>query len=228
MATNPIWITLITASLGGLLTLVGVMITQRQAHLREDARWYRECEREQTRWTREDAARSEERTQQRLADSYLEVLRIVEREGQWIEARITNLNIAAEEADLEPNPEARNWLPRRKLVKVPEPAVTDQATIAAHLAAFGPDNVRTLHQSWRSAIVKIRLELAVLQAIADNYQEGQEHPLHYLKDLREAGPGQSHARPAAAICVGSARSAGRLVRPSTATAEMGWPCRSAT
>lgn len=97
MATNPIWVTLITASLGGLLTRVGVMITQRQARLREDARWYRECEREQTRWTREDAARSEERTQQRLADSYLEVLRIVEREGQWVEASITNWKLAVEE-----------------------------------------------------------------------------------------------------------------------------------
>lgn len=51
------------------------------------------------------------------------MLRIVEREGQWIEASITNWKIAAEEAEAEPNPEARNWLPGFKRVKVPEPAV---------------------------------------------------------------------------------------------------------
>jgi hypothetical protein len=39
----------------------------------------------------------ETRTQQRLADSYLEVLRIVEREGQWVEASITNLKLTVEE-----------------------------------------------------------------------------------------------------------------------------------
>jgi hypothetical protein len=39
----------------------------------------------------------ETRTQQRLADSYLEVLRIVEREGQGVEASITNWKIGAEE-----------------------------------------------------------------------------------------------------------------------------------
>jgi hypothetical protein len=38
----------------------------------------------------------ETRTQQCLADSYLEVLRIVEREGQWVEASITNWTTAAE------------------------------------------------------------------------------------------------------------------------------------
>jgi hypothetical protein len=60
MAPTPIWVTLVTASLGGLLTLVGVMITQRHARLREDARWDREWRREQTRWAREDVARSYE------------------------------------------------------------------------------------------------------------------------------------------------------------------------
>lgn len=94
MATNAIWVTLITASLGGLLTdlltFVGVMITQRHASRRENVRGSRERDREQTRWTREDAVRSDERTQQRLADSYLEVLRLVEREAQWFEASTKN------------------------------------------------------------------------------------------------------------------------------------------
>ena len=41
---------------------------------------------------------------------------------------------------------------------MPEPAVTDQATIAAHLAAFGSANVRSLYQAWRSAITAIETE----------------------------------------------------------------------
>lgn len=41
-------------------------------------------------------------TQQRLADSYLEVLRIVEREGQWVEASITNLKFTVDEAQFLP------------------------------------------------------------------------------------------------------------------------------
>ncbi len=201
MATNPIWVTLITASLGGLLTLVGVMITQRQARLREDARWHRECEREQTRWTREDAARSEERTQQRLADSYLEVLRIVEREGQWIEASITNWKLAAEEAEVEPKPDARNWLPGFKRVKVPEPTVTDRATIAAHLAAFGSENVRTLYHAWRSTTTAIDAEEDALRWDAD-----QNYPyppsIRDLKDLQEVlQPAELAARQALADAV---------------------------
>ncbi|MGH3800195.1 MAG: hypothetical protein ACRDTD_08715 [Pseudonocardiaceae bacterium] len=42
--------------------------------------------------------------QQRLAESYLEVLCLVEREGQWVEASIRNWEIAAEEAKAVPNP----------------------------------------------------------------------------------------------------------------------------
>ena len=46
----------------------------------------------------------------------------------------------------------------RKGVEMPEPAVTDRATIAAHLAAFGSANVRSLYQAWRSAITAIETE----------------------------------------------------------------------
>lgn len=93
MATLPTWVPLVVAFLG----LGGIVLTQYMANRREDVRWHRECEREQARWTREDAARSYERTQQRLTDSYLEVPRIVEREAQWVDARITNWEIAAAE-----------------------------------------------------------------------------------------------------------------------------------
>lgn len=104
----------------------------------------------------------ETRTQQRLAESYLEVLRIVEREGQRVEASITNWKLAAEEAEFEPNPGFRDYMPGFERVKVPEPAVTDRATAAAHLAAFGSANVRRLYQFWRSTIAAIDTELDLL------------------------------------------------------------------
>ncbi|MGH4012203.1 MAG: hypothetical protein ACRDTH_29260 [Pseudonocardiaceae bacterium] len=164
---------------------------------RQSAKLARESARESAKLARET------RVQQRLAESYLEVLRIVEREAQWFEARITNLKIAVVEADLEPNPEARTFLARRKRMKMPdEPAVTDRAIVAAHLAAFGSDNVRRLHLAWRSAIAEIGLDLAVLDTIADDYQEGQEHPVRYLSDLIEKlHPNELSARQALADAI---------------------------
>src|SRR2546421_6336997 len=52
-----------------------------------------------TRWTTRQSEKQarEQRVYQRLAESYLEVLRLVEREGQWIEARIKNWAIEAAE-----------------------------------------------------------------------------------------------------------------------------------
>ncbi|MGH3900864.1 MAG: hypothetical protein ACRDTA_21995 [Pseudonocardiaceae bacterium] len=146
----------------GLLALGGALgsawLTQRNANHREDIRWDREREREQARWAHEEAARSDERTRQRLADSYLEVLRIVEREGQWVEASITNWTLAAEEqAVFGPDPDYAGR-PGFERVKMLEPAVTDRATIAAHLAAFGSANVCGLYQAWRSTITAIDTE----------------------------------------------------------------------
>lgn len=50
-------------------------------------------------WSARQSAKlaRETRTQQRLAESYLEVLHLVEREGQWVQADITNWEIAARE-----------------------------------------------------------------------------------------------------------------------------------
>ncbi len=103
------WISLTVGlfALGGALG--SAWLTQRNANQREDIRWDREREREQARWAHEETARSDERAQQRLADSYLEVLRIVEREGQWIETSITNWETAAVEADWGVDPEDRGF-----------------------------------------------------------------------------------------------------------------------
>jgi hypothetical protein len=173
MTTTPVsWVTLITTSLGGLLTLLGVMITQRYTDRRE-----------RDRSDREDAARSDERTYRRLAESYLEVLRIVEREGQWIEAAITNQKIATEEVKwldvviTNQKIAAKEVTIRHgcyeieeagKRVKMPpEPAVTDRATIAALLAAFGSPTVRGLYKDWRSLTTAIQTQLDTVEVTAD-------------------------------------------------------------
>jgi hypothetical protein len=44
----------------------------------------------------------ESRIQQRLEEAYVDVLRIVEREGLWTRAEITNLVIFAEDRDWDP------------------------------------------------------------------------------------------------------------------------------
>ncbi|MFY9808657.1 MAG: hypothetical protein WAK86_15500 [Pseudonocardiaceae bacterium] len=74
MATTPVWVPLVVAFLG----LGGILLAQYFTHRREDVRWSREHDREEAAWAHEDAARSDERMQQHLVDSYLEVLRIIE------------------------------------------------------------------------------------------------------------------------------------------------------
>jgi hypothetical protein len=61
-------ISLLAAFVAGLLTLGTAVLTQRRADRREDARWNREREREQTLWAREDAARSYEHRRAAYAD----------------------------------------------------------------------------------------------------------------------------------------------------------------
>jgi hypothetical protein len=132
-----------------------------------------------TRWTtrqNEKLAR-EQRTQQRLAESYLEVLRIVEREGQWVEAgiRITNWETAAEDAGFVVDPGDKGCVPGFKQIKPPELTSTDKAIISGHLAVFGSDDVRRFYQSWRSTIAAIGTEIVVLRSITDEYPDGPDH-----------------------------------------------------
>ena len=73
---------------------------------------------------------------------------------------------------------------------MPEPAVTDQATIAAHLAAFGSANVRSPYQArWRSAITAIETEEAALRwKVNDDYPGPRS-----IRDLK-GSPGGATAR----------------------------------
>ena len=103
----------------------------------------------------------------------------------------------------------RNWMiavqrdefvPEER-VKVPEPAVTDRATIAAHLAAFGSGNVHKLYQAWRTAITAIEIEEAALEwKTSDNYPGPPR--LRDLKHLQEVlRPDELAARQALADAI---------------------------
>jgi hypothetical protein len=192
MATTPIWVPLVIAFIG----LGGVMLTQYWASRREDTRWRREREHEQARWAHEDNVRSNERTYQRLADSYLEVLRLVERKGQWIEVHITNFMLAV--ADQDDNSPYRaadfQWVEMP-----PEPAATDRATIAAHLA-FGSPNVRRLYEDWRSTLTKIDIEEDGIRRAFDDIS-GKGPNLDALKELEVLQPKERDARQALADAI---------------------------
>lgn len=88
-----------------------------------------------------DLAR-ENRTQQRLAEAYADVLRIVEREGLYLFATVSNWVAAAVEERYDP-------ITR---MQVPAPQLTDRASVAALLAAFGSDGVREKYDGWRGAV----------------------------------------------------------------------------
>jgi hypothetical protein len=197
MALSTTLVPLAVAFVGLCGAVGGVMFTQiradRRARLehdredvrlsaereRENVRWSRERDREEAAWAHEDAARSYERTQQRLADSYFEVLRIVEREGQWVEASITSWKLAAELAEIHSDRDHIDHAIRFERVEIPAPAITDRATIAAHLAAVGSDNVRKIYHAWRSTTDKIELELISMK------MDKEDGVIHTLADLRD-------------------------------------------
>lgn len=118
-----------------------------------------------------DLAR-ENRIQQRLADAYVDVLQIVEREGLWLQAAVTNLkNSVWDEYE---------QIPR---LRAPEPTLADQATAAALLAAFGSNDVRENYDEWRSAM---SAALQEREGVYWNLQEsGDPDARPSEQDLRE-------------------------------------------
>jgi hypothetical protein len=62
--------------------------------------------------------------------------------------------VRREQAAYGPDPEAGGHV-GFECVRMPEPAVTDRATIAAYLAAFDSDNIPDLYRAWRSTVTAI-------------------------------------------------------------------------
>lgn len=101
----------------------------------------------------------ENRVQQRLADAYLDVLRLTEREGLWLNALVSNWVASAIESEYDPIPRLR----------APSPELADQATVGALLAAFGSREVMEAHAQWRSKVGPI---IDADETLRWNLQEG--------------------------------------------------------
>ncbi len=157
-------------------------------------------------WSTQQSAKlvRETRTQQRLAESYLELLRSVEREGQWIAASIPRWEWSVDRAEgvrgLARELARQDWpeqgRARFRPVPLPERAVAYWATIAAHLAAFGSDNMQRLYQAWRSTITAIDSEK---DALRWNAEQGPPYgpSRDDLKQLRDVlVPNEAAARQA--------------------------------
>lgn len=85
---------------------------------------------------------------------------------------------------------------------MPEPAITDRATAAAHLAAFGSATVRGLYQAWRSGITAIETEEDALRSYVDDNWPPDAPGLDDLKRLQnELGPTEVDARQALADAI---------------------------
>ena len=112
---------------------------------------------------REDARRREDR----LAEAYLDLLRIVERRGLWLRVTIDNLVLRA-------TADPYDELPSPAQAQAPE--LTDEATADALLGAFGSDPVRELYDAWRVAVILIEREYQVLAWNHSNEGRGPDEP----------------------------------------------------
>jgi hypothetical protein len=103
-------------------------------------------------WTARLTSRTARDTQvrQRRSEAYLELLRLVEREGLWVHHGIDRF-----EAKAYDRYDYINWTQRPS---VPEPPVTDRAAMTALLSAFGTDAVRERHKAWRQSVTDIEEE----------------------------------------------------------------------
>lgn len=101
----------------------------------------------------------ETRTQERLAESYLEVLRMVQLESIRAHAIVENYKIMTDEYF--------QYSDTRAPVPDP-PALSHQSIIAAHLAAFGTARVRALYNNWRTLMRKVEIEI---ESVAFREQE---------------------------------------------------------
>lgn len=153
-------------------------------------------------WTTRQNAKlaRENRTYQRLADSYLEVLRLVEREAKWAEGNIERVQLAVtnvksirkEMIEIGDNlPE--NWhATQRWSVKDPESTViADRLTIKAYLAAFASETVRGLYDTWRDVVTAI-------DKVLDHFPYDEK----MVGDLRVLQPQESAARQVLANAIG--------------------------
>ena len=79
--------------------------------------------------------------EQRAADGYLKILSLAEQEAQWLDSIVYNFSLDRKELEYG----------IVSFLQIPEPALTDRATAAALVSAFGSSAVHTRHTAWREA-----------------------------------------------------------------------------
>jgi hypothetical protein len=83
----------------------------------------------------------EGRMEQRAADGYLKILSLAEQEAQWLDSIVYNFSLDRKELEYG----------IVSFLQIAKPALTDRATAAALVSAFGSSAVHTRHTAWREA-----------------------------------------------------------------------------
>ena len=123
---------------------------------------------------------------QRRSDAYLELLRLVERRGEHLAARVNNIQ--------QRDQEARYWFSRAG----PSVDVTDQAMAAALVNAYGSQAVRSLYDKWWAAVADVERGFHILEWNWDqNGDPDGDLDQEALKELvQEQQPSEVSARKA--------------------------------
>ena len=113
--------------------------------------------------------------EEQRATSYVEMLRLLEKEGQAIESVVTRLESRTEPDYGQPQPRTTD-----------RPPLTDRATIDALLAAFASQELTVRVESWSTAVDQFDEEYARLAFEYDQRGGDPNEPLDWesLNDLR--------------------------------------------
>ncbi len=132
---------------------------------------------------------------QRKADSYLEVLRLMEAKAQWVTGSVENLKTNSDE-------EFARYFDGQYDQPVPDlPALSAQPVMRAHVAAFGSSAARDAFKLWLAATAPIDAYFAELGFIVIESNNGRPPSKEQLKPLLDALPAEERARAAFAEAV---------------------------
>jgi hypothetical protein len=133
------------------------------------------------------------RSEQRAADAYLAVLRLVEQEAEWL-----GLQVYHHAYDRE----TLAFMGVSALSEVPRPVAGDRATAAAYLAAYGSSAVRAKHSSWREAADAVGCGMQKIVNAVDTPEDRPE-PEEVFNELKEVIDAEKAARQALEDAVAS-------------------------
>lgn len=127
---------------------------------------------------------------QRKADAYLEVLRLMEVQAQWVTANASNFETNSDQ-------EYYRFFEDQYDRQLPDPpALGSQAVMRAHVAAFGSTEARATFKAWLTTVTPIDGFFADLPFIVSESNNGAPPDEAQLKPLLDALPVEERARAA--------------------------------